>query len=183
MSDLVKKPTLLDVMDQARYLNQKLLENLNQLTPELAQEMELTIKNFSSKADGYGYSIKECKNYLSGIDEMETELAKRKKAALATLDFLTNNFKLAMEVFDTTLVAGQYCELVLQNAKESVIIENEALIPDEFKEIVTQTKVLKDAIYCHIKNGGTVAGATLQANTFLKVKYGPQRTLKDVSSS
>src|SRR6478736_1344848 len=131
----------------------------------------------------YGYSIKECKNYLSGIDEMETELAKRKKAALATLDFLTNNFKLAMEVFDTTLVAGQYCELVLQNAKESVIIENEALIPDEFKEIVTQTKVLKDAIYCHIKNGGTVAGATLQANTFLKVKYGPQRTLKDVSSS
>jgi hypothetical protein len=126
---------------------------------------------FENKAVGIVHITNEWEAFVTMAKAEEKRVADKRKAVenrIAKLkDYLKNNMETA-EIFDMTVGNLNF---KIQNVKASVIIENEAVIPQEFKTIIPASlTVNKTAIKKALDEGQNVAGASLKAGTSLRIR-------------
>jgi predicted secreted acid phosphatase len=76
----------------------------------------------------------------------------------------------SMEHTGITKIECPYFKLSIQKNPVSVIITNEKLIPEQFKEQVISLKIDKTAIKNYLKAGKSITGAKLINGTRLAIK-------------
>lgn len=106
--------------------------------------------------------ILEMENQSKGIKEAIDRMVARKKAIDNRAEWLKGYLKAAMEQTGKTKVSDAYTALAMAKNPPHVVIEDEALIPDEYKEDVTTTKIDKKAI----KTAGGCPGARIEDGGF-----------------
>lgn len=161
------KTTLYTITEDQRLLNAMLEENGGELTPEIEEAMRITEDNFVAKAEAYGATIAE---YGAQAEKCAAEI-KRLQAMKKTCENIERRMKerlgAAMDEFSTEkLTAGTFRFSFRKST--AVVIENEDMIPDEFKDYVPQIRK-KDLLEA-LKDGEFIAGAVLEQRKSLQMR-------------
>jgi hypothetical protein len=161
------KQTLYTIAEDQRLINAMLEENGGELTPEIEEAMQITADNFIAKAEAYGATISE---YDAQAEACAAEI-KRLTAYQKTCENVSRRMKeriaQAMTAFDTNKVTAGTFRFSFRNST-AVVIENEDMIPDHFKDFVPQVR--KKDIMEALKQGEFVAGATLETRQSLQMR-------------
>lgn len=152
-----------------------MIETLVELEGEITPEIEQYFANLLAKVDGVD-------SFRSALDAEEGFVAKRidrlqnireriQKKKIEFDQYIINSMQAAGKVE----VAGELVKLVLQNNPPSVVIENEALIPNGFMRMPApppppKASPDKKAIGDALKAGQEVPGATLRRSVRLVAK-------------
>ena len=125
-----------------------------------------TMENMDAPIDekmlNVGRFILEMEHQSEGIKAAMDRMAARKKTLDNRAEWLKGYLKAAMEHTGKAKVSDAYTALALVKNPPHVVIEDEALIPDEYKEDVTTTKIDKTAI----KQAGGCPGCRVQSAGF-----------------
>ncbi len=152
-------------------LMQVLEENGGEITPEIEEAMDLTEKDFESKAASYGYVIKSIEDEIEATKKEIERLMKRNKQKEKSALYIEERLKAAMIQFNKTKFEKNNLTLSLRKST-SVQIDNEEALDSKFiseKTVVTKApdkKLIKDAI----EAGEEVTGATLVTKQSLQIK-------------
>jgi len=104
-------------------------------------------------------AILELEHLAEGIKEARKRMEFRQKAAENRAEWLRNYLVSAMERTGKTKVSDAYNALSLAKNQPSVIVEDESLIPDAYKDEVTEVKINKRAI----KQAGGCPGCRVES--------------------
>lgn len=134
-----------------------------------AEQIELAEGEFMDKVESVGIYIKSLQAEAKAYKEERANLTKQmescEKKAERLMEYLDMNLKAAgLTSHKTAKVNISY------RKSEKVILEDETLIPDEFKEAVTEIKISKTDIKKAIKDGAEVPGAYIERCENLQVK-------------
>jgi hypothetical protein len=143
---------------------------LDELTPELENELVINQEELQHKAINYGYVIKSFESEIDAIDEEIKRLAALKKAKSNVIDKMKEAVLYAMNIYGIEKVASPTLSLSIRNNPESVEIINEAQIPAEYLKEKTTVSIDKVAIKKSIQAGETVQGAILTRSNSLQIK-------------
>ena len=125
---------------------------------------------FESKAVGIKRITDEWQSFVDMAKAEEKRVSDKRKAVenrIAKLkDYLKNN----METAEIVNMDVGNLNFKIQNVKSSVVIDDEASIPQKFV-ILKQTKQIdKTAIKAALDDGQVVSGASLKAGTTLRIR-------------
>ena len=121
--------------------------------------MEAMGGSIDEKMLNVGRFILEMEHQSEGIKAAIDRMGARKKAIDNRVEWLKGYLKAAMEQTGKTKVSDAYTALALAKNPPHVVIEDEALIPDEYKEDMTTTKIDKKAI----KQAGGCPGCRVES--------------------
>lgn len=162
--------TLYNITDEYKVLISKLEESGGEVTPEVESALALTQEKFAEKAAGYGYVIKSFDDEAELAEKEIMRLKAIKEAAEKKSEWLRSKISEAMQQFDVKEVKLNNIKLSLRKS-ESVLIEDESKLPEEFKRTIPEKKEPdKNKIKNCIKQGETIPGASLITKENLQVK-------------
>lgn len=139
-------------------------------TGEINESLFLKIKQLEidreKKREGLALYVKELKGQESFISNEMDKLKKKKDSIQREMEYLKNLliFDLEGKKFKTPLVSCFY------RNTSSVAIDNEELVPDEYKTQVIETKISKEAIKKDLVSGKEISGVTLTEKTSLIIR-------------
>lgn len=152
-----------------------LMQNLE--SGEVTEEEGQAIKDALERSlmiksnDIIGYYL-DRKSLIEAIDVQIKRLQEYKKAETNKLDRYKEYVKSSMEVLGIEKIETGAGKLQIARSPISVDIIDEKLIPDEYKEVVTETKVNKKKIADNFKTTGEIIeGVRINTdNTNLRIK-------------
>jgi len=139
------------------------LEVVNDTLEALGDEMEtkaINVTKFMRNMEATAIAIKSA----------EVEMAKRRKSLETRIKWMNDYLKGSMEQTGITKIECPFFKLSIQKNPVSVVIKNEAAIPEEFKKQVISWSIDKTAIKNAIKAGETIPGAELINGTRLAIR-------------
>lgn len=177
MADTKSLPMLIE---QAEALTNQILQTDGELTPELESALALNGLELREKLDSYGYvldGLKLRKDYALDRLKQWDKIASNCETAIENIK---SRMKLALERLDIPEVHGGEYSFRLQANPPSVIVDDEAKVPEEFKstEVKVITKVDKKAILDALKDGRDVPGAHAERSTRLVTKPSNKSVVK-----
>ena len=161
--------SLVAIVREVATLETLLIESGGELTPEI--EAMLTVKevNLPEKVDGYEAIM----DRLDSLEGMYKERAKMFSTAAKSLgmaqDALKERLKFAMKELGVTELMGNDIRFKLSASKPRLVIEDEKLVPKEYKQETVMIEVKKDLLTEDLKIG-SVPGARLEESVSLR-KY------------
>lgn len=161
--------SLVSIVREVATLETLLIESGGELTPEI--ESMLTVKevNLPEKVDNYEAML----DRLESIEGLYKERAKMFSTAAKSLgnaqDTLKERLKFAMKELGVTELMGHDIRFKLSATKPRLVIDDEKLVPKDYKVEVVTTEVQKDKLAEDLKIG-SVAGAHLEESFSLR-KY------------
>lgn len=158
-------------------IGKEYLEALEALTdPELdipldaiSDTLEGIEGQLQEKATNVAKFMRSLEATASAIKEAEQKMAQRRKAIESRADWLKDYLKRNMEHSGITKIESPWFVLSIQKNPPSVVIDDESLIPDEFKSEVVTVKIDKASIKKACASG-EVSGAHLEQGTRLSIK-------------
>ena len=159
--------TLYQMTEEQLKLNALLEENGGEITPEIEEALAINEGNFLNKSENYAKAIGYYKAMIDAVDNEAKRLAAIKKTCSNIVDRMKESLSNAMVAFDKEKVEVGTYKLSFRSA-DSVIIDDELLIPDSFKSI--EVKISKTAIKDLIKKGEEVPGAHIETNKSLQIR-------------
>lgn len=171
--------TLSAIIHEAENLTNQLLETGGEITPELESLLAMSGKEFKEKLDAYGYVIDGLKSRHSYAISRMKEWEHIATQCERGLENITERIKNAMNTMDLPDIHGFEYTFRLQANPPKVIIDDENLIPGEFKvtETITTTKIQKKEIMDALKSGITVPGAHSERGLKLVTKPSQRKEL------
>lgn len=135
----------------------------------IQQELENALMVKSNNIIGY---YLDRKSLIDAIDVQIKRLQEYKKAETNKLDRYKDYVKSSMEVLGIEKIETGAGKLQIAKSPISVDIIDERLIPDEYKEVITETKVNKKKIADNFKTTGEIIeGVRINTdNTNLRIK-------------
>ena len=171
----MQKLTLYDIAENARVLldlidsGEAFNEN-GELNEVIAEQLDLTKKDFELKARDYAYVIKSVQDKKELFEKEIKRLEQIKKYFENTEEKLKEAIKNTMIALGIDKFEGDLITLSLTKSK-SVDIYDPDLIPEEYKRTkitIEPDKIrIKEAI---LKDGERVPGATIKENKNLKIR-------------
>jgi ArsR family metal-binding transcriptional regulator len=140
-------------------INEQALANLDQLKVDV-KEKSIAIASYIKNIDAEKKAIEEAKKAMA---EREARLERR-------VTSLTSYLKTNMERCGINEISCAYFAIKLKNCPVSVDIQNEDLIPSEFKKTKEVISVDKIKIKEGILAGHEIPGASLKQNTRLEIR-------------
>ena len=136
---------------------------------ELGNELALELQNKSANIIGY---IKNSESLLDAMKTEEKRLSDIRKQGEAKLEKFYQYVKENMEKLGLVEIPTELGSLKINKNPMSVEIENEDVIPSEFKQEVTTIKIDKTAIKNHFKETGEIVAGTriIDNKTSLRIK-------------
>ena len=106
----------------------------------------------------------------TAIDNAMKQMADRKKALENKANRIKKYLKDNMEASGIHKIECPEFVISIKNNPPSVILGDEDLIPNKFKEKVITTKILKTEIKKALSSGKSVSGAKLENSTRIEIK-------------
>jgi hypothetical protein len=128
------------------------------------------IDDFKTKALNVAGFINNLKLELEAVKSAENRMYKRRNSLESKIQYLTEYLFVQCQKTGTTSIKNDELVIAIKNNPPKVIVDNEAAIPAEFKEVVETVKVAKSAIAAAIKNGLDVIGAHLESSQRLDIR-------------
>lgn len=124
---------------------------------------------FQDKAVNVAAYIRSLDAEAQAIAAVKQSMERRQQVLTRQADRLRGYLQGEMERTGLTQIAHPWLALRIQVNPPSVVIDNEGLVPDGFKETVVTVKLLKTEIGKALKAGEAVAGAHLEQSTRLVI--------------
>ncbi len=156
---------LISITQSIIALENEILDNGGELTPELELSLEITEKNLLEKVDKYVYLIDRLESGVEFFKAKQDEAAKLKKSYESTIDNLKERLKFAMKTLNTNELRGLEYSYKLAKSKSKVKIENIETIPMEYVREKITYEPDKEKIFAALEIGLQISGATLE-NTY-----------------
>jgi hypothetical protein len=163
------KIQLYKIEQEYMVLADSIIENGGELTTEMETALMINREQLETKGNCYGYIIKDLESEIDVIDAEIKRLNEFKKSRVKTVDRLKENLSNAMQLFDIEKLESATLKIGFRKS-ESVEIENEALLSDEYVVTKVTTQPDKAKIKEAIKQGVEVMGAVLKQNKNLQIK-------------
>lgn len=160
--------SLVNIVSESLNLEKMLIESGGEITPEIEQFLAVNEKELSEKVDGYHMIIdrfealknhyKQKSEYFNLISSQCGQASKR----------LKDNIKYAMVQLGVDEIKGNDMRFKLSQGAGSLILEDEEMIPVEYKHEEVVTHIKKDDLKKDIKDGKVVAGARVEFNPSIR---------------
>jgi len=125
---------------------------------------------FEIKALNVGSFIANLKLESIAVKTAEQRMTQRRRSLEHQVEWLTDYLFVQLQKMDLKKLSNEQLRLSIRNNPAKVIIKNEDEIPDQFKESITTTKVLKAQIACAIKSGESIEGVYLEGSQRLDIR-------------
>ena len=146
-----------------------LIDNDGEVTDEIETMLSINKEELTVKASNFALLSREIEHRTEAIESEVKRLNALKKSYSNSADRIKERIKIAMEHFGIEKIEGDLVRLSFRKS-ESVFIEDEDLISDDYKntkEVITVDKLkLKEAL----KGGAIIFGAELKTNNNLQIK-------------
>lgn len=164
----MENKSLVTLINETAKLEQMLIESGGEITEEIEKALAIKETNLPEKIDGYKFTIDKFSSHESFYAERAEFYSRTAKACANVQERLKNGIKEAMQALGVSELVGSDIRFTLQKSAPSVIVEDESLIPEEFKStkvtISIDKKKLKDALSL-----SDLPGASLKEGVTLKV--------------
>jgi predicted transglutaminase-like protease len=153
---------LYELTVQAQSLIAALIESGGELTPALEAQLVANETAIARKIDGYVYIEDQIEAQCALLKRKEDGLRAIRKGLESAQDRLRTNIKNAMTALQKTELPGDEFTYKLTKGGTKLIIDNERVIPEDFKVSVVMTNVDKDRLEQVLKAGMEVPGARIE---------------------
>ena len=166
---------LYEISDELRTLDELMYQLVDDETGEILEadkleELENEIKEkLVNKASGI---IKVIKNYdaeIKALKDEEKRLSNLRKSKEKRKDYLKAYVSFQMQGMGTNKIETELGNLALRRS-EKIIVTDEQLIPEDYKEYVETCKVNKSEIKKALKVGKEIKGVVVEENFNLNIK-------------
>ena len=125
---------------------------------------------FQSKALAIGAFIANLELEAEALKTMEQRIQQRRKANERKAEWLRDYLQINMQAMDLLDIQDNQIRLSIRKNPPKVIVENDALVPEDFKETEVNILIRKTLIADALKSGQSVPGAHLQYGTRLQIR-------------
>ncbi len=125
---------------------------------------------FDKKALNTAAFISNLKLELSNVKEVTDRLAKRSSLLTKQVLYLNNYLLEQLQVMNINNLRNEQLTIQVRQNPCKVIIDDESVVPAEFKEIVSTIKISKSAISEQLKAGVEIEGCHLERTNRLEIK-------------
>lgn len=159
---------LYELADSYRRIIRKIEDNDGELTEETMAELEAASSSLEEKIHNYCSWYRSTESMLRAVSE-EIEYLRRRKARLeAQSEFIKNGVSDALAAmgadrFDN----GRRKAWIQRNAQPSVVIDDQAAIPEEYWEVTRTPK--RSLISSVLSTGHPVPGTRLVTGTHVRI--------------
>ncbi|MCA1602812.1 MAG: siphovirus Gp157 family protein [Acidobacteria bacterium] len=136
----------------------------------IADTLEGLQGEFEEKAISTGAYVRNLEAEAAAIEEARKSMERRQRSLTRHADRLRQYLKAQIERTGMGKIKNCYLTLRIQNNPPSVVVENEGLVPEQFKRTETVTNLLRAEIARALKDGQLVEGARLQRSTRLVIQ-------------
>ena len=127
-------------------------------------------QSFDDKAFALGGLIQNLKLEHSNVKELQDRFTKRAKGLEKTIGQLSDYLLAQMQAVNRPKLTNAWLTLQIRTNPCRVIIEDETLLGEEFKQRETIIKINKTAIGEQLKSGASVPYAHLEQSQRLEIK-------------
>lgn len=138
---------------------------------DVADALAALAGDIEAKGAGIVKVVKALDADAAALKAEETKLAERRKAIEGNAKRLRDHVKTTMELHGVHSIKSPACSITLSDGPESVVIENEALIPAEFQRVKVDTEIDKAGILKAWKDSGEcVPGTKIKRGLALRIR-------------
>lgn len=148
-----------------------LVENADPVTGEIDEEAlaALTIAK-EEKQRNVAEFIRHTDNDLEVLDKEISRLQAMKKTTMARSEWLRNYLKKSMDIDGQKELNFVTFKAKIKVNPGAVIIDDESLVPDEYKSTKTIVNVSKAALKIPLSHGETIPGCHMETTERLEIK-------------
>ena len=161
--------TLYQITD--RYREALLLLSDPELPPEVVNDTLDAIEGeFESKALAVAAFIGNLELEAAAVREVEDRMTRRRKALEGRAESLREYLHFHMQRLKVQVLKSTELTVKIKRNPPRVVIDNEALLPDDYKEVELAIKIRKQSVQQALGEGRTVPGARLESTTRLDIR-------------
>jgi phage host-nuclease inhibitor protein Gam len=128
----------------------------------LIDTLQAVTGEFNEKAKQVAFVIQNMGAPIPAIDAQIARLQAMQKSIQSREEWLKNYLLSNMMANEISEISCDYFKIKVVSGRESVVVDNMDLLPDEFVRVKTEIAPDKIAISKAIKNGSEVSGARLE---------------------
>lgn len=154
--------TLIQLILEYQELGEQL--EFDELTPELEEQLAINRNNLEEKVEDYIQLIDTLQSENENLSKKADRIKELKDKNKKTIDFLRAKLLMTTKLYgidnkngNKNLKVGMFS--LTQKINPFVVIDNPALVPDEFKETVEEVKIDKKGLYNFLKDNPFVGYA------------------------
>jgi hypothetical protein len=166
---LVRKKSIYNLQSEYIELMNQIEDNEGELTPELSTQLDITKEQLEDKATSYCYLTKQLDVDTDQIDVEIKRLQALKSAKVKLQEELKNRVSEAMQRFGIEKIEKNNLKLSFRKS-ESLIIDEDAKVPNEFVKIKMTESVDKVKLKEYIQSGKKIKGIVVVTNQNLQIK-------------
>lgn len=149
------------IVNEAMALEQQLMESGGEITPEIESALAVNQESLMEKADGYQHVIERFESLSEHYAARAEFFATIGKQCKTAAERLKNNIKFAMIEMGVDELRGQDIRFKVTPTSGTLHIDDEEMIPVEFKTEIVKTEVDKKSLKEALKSS-EIPGARLE---------------------
>lgn len=174
------KKSLVAIVAEASAIENMLIESGGELTPELEQLLKINSSELSLKADGYKIIMDRFGALETAYNAQAEFYDNIANQCANVVKSLKENIKFAISELGVNEVSGESVRFVTKETKGKLVIDNEDLIPLDFKETELITKIKKDDLKKALETS-EIQGAHIEKSVQLNI-YANTKKLKEAKA-
>lgn len=154
----------------------EMYQNISNLIEEdadnetLEKALDEITDNIQMKAENMAKLIKSIEGNINALKDEEKRLQAKRKALENKVVSIKRYLEEQLKVMGLSKVQGNLFTVSIQKNPQSVNILNEDLIPEQFKEVVTTTKIDRKELLAALKEGQEIEGAEIKQTESLRIR-------------
>lgn len=154
----------------------EMYQNISNLIEEdadnetLEKALDEITDNIQIKAENMAKLIKSIEGNINALKDEEKRLQAKRKALENKVVSIKRYLEEQLKVMGLNKVQGNLFTVSIQKNPQSVNILNEDLIPEQFKKVVTTTKIDRKELLAALKEGQEIEGAEIKQTESLRIR-------------
>lgn len=174
--------SLVSIVNEAISIERLLIESGGEITPELSDALAVNAGTLADKVDGYVHILErfeDLETHYKSRAEFFKKIAEHCKKAQ---DRLKENIKFAMQELEVTDLHGNDMRFKLSPTPGVMVIEDEDMVPVEYKNEVISTVIDKKALKDALKNGEVPGAKLVPGYSIRSYANTPDKKKKEVAN-
>ena len=154
----------------------EMYQNISNLIEEdadnetLEKALDEITDNIQMKAENMAKLIKSIEGNINALKDEEKRLQAKRKALENKVVNIKEYLENQLKAMGLKKVQGNLFTVSIQKNPQSVNILNEDLIPEQFKEVVTTTKIDRRELLAALKEGQEIEGVEIKQTESLRIR-------------
>jgi len=159
--------TLVELVNQAAEIEKMLIESGGEITEHIQEALSTNQANLPAKVDSYKFVIDKLDSSVEFYKEKAKFYSNLAKGIDSAKERVKDNLRFSMSLLGTDELIGEDIRFKLTKSKPKLIIDNEAIIPDDYKIQIFVKELDKDKLRSDLVTA-EIPGARLEESFSLK---------------